>query len=178
MSETFSCRLNLDRVHDGTRIDLVATDAERADIARRLGLVSLERLAAHCVLDHLGPGNPGTTIRARGRIKASLAQACVATDEPLAAFVDEPFELQFQPEPTRVPDDEIELSGEELDTIFHDGLAIELGEAIADTLAVSIDPYPRGPNAEVALQAAGVLSEEQAGPFAALAALKGKLGEE
>ena len=54
MSETFSCRLNLDRVHDVTRIDLIATDAERADIARRLGLVSLDRLAAHCVLDHLG----------------------------------------------------------------------------------------------------------------------------
>ena len=83
-----------------------------------------------------------------------------------------------QPEPVRTPDDEIELSGDQLDVIFHDGSAIELGEAIADTLAVSLDPYPRGPNAEVALQEAGVISEEQAGPFAALAALKGKMGEE
>ncbi len=178
MSETFACRLNLDRVHDGERIDLVATDAERDAIARRLGLVALDRLAAHCVLDRQGAANEGQSIRARGRIKAALAQACVATGEPLPAYVDEAFELHFQPEPVRVPDDEIELSGDELDTIFHDGLAIELGEAIADTLAVSIDPYPRGPNAEVALQAAGVLSEEQAGPFAALAALKGKLGDE
>lgn len=175
MSETFSCRLNLDKVHDGTRIDLIATDAERDAIARRLGLVALDRLAAHCALDHQGSGS---TIRARGRIKASLTQSCVASGEPLPAFVDEAFELNFQPEPTRVPDDEIELSGDELDVIFHDGQAIELGEAIADTLAVSLDPYPRGPNAEVALQEAGVISEEQAGPFAALAALKGKLGEE
>ena len=114
----------------------------------------------------------------RGRIKASLAQSCAATGEPLPAFIDEAFELQFQPEPVRTPDDEIELSGDELDVIFHDGQAIELGEAIADTLAVSLDPYPRGPNAEVALQEAGVISEEQAGPFAALAALKGKMGEE
>ena len=178
MSENFSCRLNLDRVHDGERIDLVATDTERESIARRLGLVSLDRLAAHCALDRQGAGNDGASIRARGRIKASLAQACVATGEPLPAYIDEAFELHFQPEPVRTPDDEIELSGDELDVIFHDGSAIELGEAIADTLAVSLDPYPRGPNAEVALQEAGVISEEQAGPFAALAALKGKMGAE
>ncbi len=36
---------------------------------------------------------------------------------------------------------------------------------------------PRGPNADAALQAAGIISEEQAGPFAALAKLKGKEGE-
>lgn len=178
MSETFSCRLNLDKVHDGTRIDLVATDAERAAIARRLDLVAIDRLAAHCVLDRAGCGEEANSIRAHGRIKAALTQSCVASGEPLPAFIDEAFELHFQPEPDRVPDDEIELSGDELDVIFHDGLAIELGEAIADTLAVSLDPYPRGPNAEVALQEAGVISEEQAGPFAALAALKGKMGEE
>lgn len=173
MSETFACRLNLDKVHDGERIDLNATDAERQALAKRLGLVAIERLAAHCALDHAGSG-----VRARGRIKAALTQACVASGDPLPAFVDEAFELHFRPEPAGTPDDEIELSGDELDVIFHDGSAIDLGEAIADTLALSLDPYPRGPNAEVALQEAGVISEEQAGPFAALAALKGRLGEE
>jgi len=177
MSETFSCRLNLDKVHDGERIDLNATDEEREALARRLGLIGIERLAAHCCLDQVSGAQAGA-IRARGRIKAALTQMCVASGEPLPAYVDEAFELHFQPEPVRTPDDEIELSGDELDVIFHDGSAIELGEAIADTLAVSLDPYPRGPNAEVALQQAGVLSEEQAGPFAALAALKGKMGEE
>ena len=177
MSETFCCRLNLDKVHNGERIDLVATDGEREAIAKRIGLVAIERLAAHCSLDQVSGAQAGS-IRARGRIKAALTQACVATGEPLPTYVDEAFELHFQPEPVRTPDDEIELSGDELDVIFHDGQAIELGEAIADTLAVSLDPYPRGPNAEVALQQAGVISEEQAGPFAALAALKGKLGGE
>ena len=177
MSENFSCRLNLDKVHDGERIDLTATDAERDALAKRLGLLAIERLSAHCALDQVS-GAPAGSIRARGRIKAALTQACVASGEPLPAYVDEAFELHFQPEPVRTPDDEIELSGDELDVIFHDGSAIDLGEAIADTLAVSLDPYPRGPNAEVALQEAGVISEEHAGPFAALAALKGKLWEE
>jgi hypothetical protein len=43
---------------------------------------------------------------------------------------------------------------------------------------LSLDPYPRSPDADAALQQAGVISEDQAGPFAALAARKGKLGEE
>ena len=116
----------------------------------------------------------GKEVRASGRIKAALEQRCVATGEPVPARVDEPFEILFLPEPQGRPDDEVELGAEELDVVFHDGSAIELGAAVADTLALVIDPYPRGPNADAALKAAGVLSEEQVGPFAALAKLKGK----
>ena len=173
MSEDFSCCLPLDRIRDGERIDLVASEADRAAIARRLDLVAVDRLGAHLALDHHGGG-----VRARGRIKASIVQACIATGDPLPAFIDEPFELNFQPEPNHAPDEEVELSGDELDVIFHDGSQIELGAAVADTLALSIDPYPRGPDADSALRQAGVISEEQAGPFAALAALKGKMAED
>jgi uncharacterized metal-binding protein YceD (DUF177 family) len=60
--------------------------------------------------------------------------------------------------------------------MFHDGAAIDLGSAIADSLALAVDPYPRSPSADAALKDAGVLSEDEAGPFAALAALKSKLG--
>ena len=89
-------------------------------------------------------------------------------------FVSE--DLRFVPEPrTAGGDEEFELSADELDTLFHDGQAIDLGAAIADSLALGLDPYPRSPNAEEALREAGVISEEEAGPFAALAALKCKL---
>jgi hypothetical protein len=60
--------------------------------------------------------------------------------------------------------------------MFYEGGAIDLGEAAAQTLALSIDPYPRSPAAEAALREAGVKSEEdaraEASPFAALKALK------
>jgi len=173
LSEDFNCRVPIDRVRDGERIDLVASDADCSRIARQIDLISIGRLEAHAVMEHRG-----AVIVARGRIKAAIEQACVASGEPVPAFIDEAFEIRFQPEPTRVPDEEVELSGDDLDTVFHDGQGIELGAAIADTLAVSVEPYPRSANAAEALQQAGVLSEEQAGPFAALAALKGKLGEE
>ena len=77
------------------------------------------------------------------------------------------------PEPTSGrPDEEIELGTNDLDVVFHDGAAIDLGGALADTLALSLDPYPRSAGADAALKEAGVLSEEQASPFAVLAGLK------
>ena len=97
--------------------------------------------------------------------------------EPVPEHVDEPFDLLFAPAPGGSgPDEEIELDSEDLDTIFHDGSAIDLGREIADTLVLAIDPYPRSAGAEAALKEAGVMTEEEASPFAALAALKNKLG--
>ena len=93
--------------------------------------------------------------------------------DPVAAHVDEPFTLSFQREPNSyAPDEEMELASDELDTIFHDGAEIDLGTAIADTLALSIDPFPRSAGADAALKEAGVMTKEQAGPFAALAKLR------
>ena len=63
----------------------------------------------------------------------------------------------------------------ELDVVFYDGAAIDLGEAVAETLVLSLDPYPRAPGAGETLKAAGVKSEEEAGPFGALVGLRDKL---
>lgn len=167
----FEQRIPLDRIRDGDRIDLAADTQECAAIADRLDLLSLDRLEAHAVLSR-----NGQEIRARGRLKASLEQACVATGEPVPERIDEPFDLLFAPAPGGAdPDDEVELDSGDLDTIFHDGAAIDLGREIADTLALAIDPYPRSPGADAALKEAGVMSEEEAGPFAALAALKSRM---
>jgi uncharacterized metal-binding protein YceD (DUF177 family) len=173
VSKDFAHRLPLDRIRDGERIDLVAGEAECSAIAKRLGLASLDRLEAHAVIEC-----KGKKIRARGRVKAALAQYCAATNEPVPERIDESFELHFLPEPSGLPDDEIELGASDLDVVFHDGAGIELGAAIADTLALALDPFPRGPNADEALKASGVLSEEQAGPFAVLAKLKGARPDE
>lgn len=168
----FAHRLALDQIRDGDRLDIVADDDERRAVAERLGLLGLERLEAHAVLSR-----DGQKVRATGRLKAALAQSCVATGEPVPGHIDEPFDLSFMPEPTsRGGVDEIELGGDDLDTVFHDGSAIDLGGAIADTLALALDPYPRSAGADAALKEVGVMSEEEASPFAALAALKSKLG--
>jgi uncharacterized metal-binding protein YceD (DUF177 family) len=168
MSDRFAHHLKLDEVRDGQRLDLVADDAERRAIAERLGLESLARLEAHVVLSRTGE-----VIRVKGRLAASLDQSCVVTADPVAASVDEPFEIMFMPPPeTAGPDEEIELAPSECDVVFHDGAAIDLGSAVADTLALSLDPYPRSAGAEAALRESGVMTEEQANPFAVLAKLR------
>jgi uncharacterized metal-binding protein YceD (DUF177 family) len=168
MNDRFAHQLRLDQVHDGERLDLVADEAERKAIAKRLGLVSIGRLEAHVCL-----ARTGDVVRAEGRLVAALEQSCVITSDSVAAHVDEPFALQFTPEtPAGAPDAEIELGESDCDTVFYDGAVIDLGSAIADTLALALDPYPRSAGAEAALKEAGVMNEEQASPFAVLAKLR------
>ena len=168
MTDRFAHRLREDQVRDGERIELTADEAERRSIATRLGLDGLDCFQAHATLIR-----KGRLIEADGRILASLKQNCVVTGEPVPAHVDEPFSLVFMPapEPGR-SDEEIELAPADCDVVFYDGGTIDLGAAIADTLALNLDPYPRSAGAEAALKEAGILSEAEAGPFAALARLK------
>ena len=168
MSDGFAHRLPLNQIRDGERIELSADEGERTRVAERLGLRSLERLEAHATLER-----KGEIVRARGRLKAGLGQSCVVTGDPVEAHADEPFDIYFLPEPpSDQAEEEVELIESDCDVVFHDGSAIDLGSAIADTLALSLDPYPRSAGAEAALKEAGVLSEIEAGPFAALAKLK------
>ncbi len=172
MIDRFAHRLRLDQIRDGEHLDLVADEVERRSIAQRLGLPVIRRLGAHATLLRTDDA-----IRAEGRLAAAVDQRCVVTGEPVPAHIDEPFAIRFVAEPASA-DLEIELCQDDCDTIFHDGAAIDLGAAIADLLALSLDPYPRTAHAAAALQQAGVLSEEQAGPFAILAQLKrGERGE-
>ena len=168
MSDRFAHHLRLDQIRDGERVDLTADDGELKAVAKRLGLALIDRLEAHVTLS-----KTGDVVRAEGRLVAALEQSCVVTGDPIAAHVDEPFALLFTPEPPAgSPDEELELGEADCDVVFYDEAAIDLGGAIADTLALSLDPYPRSAGAHAALKEAGVLSEEQASPFAVLAKLR------
>ncbi len=73
-------------------------------------------------------------------------------------------------------DEEMELGAADLDTIFHDGLGDRPGRAIADTLALALDPYPRSADADAALKEAGVIRRGRSRARSRrLAALKAQL---
>jgi uncharacterized metal-binding protein YceD (DUF177 family) len=153
------------------QIEIGANEKERAALARRFAIVQIERLSAEAALtrrsDH---------VAAAGRLTAKVTQSCVATGEPVEETVEEEFRIEFRPQPAATSEgDEIELNAGELDVVFYDGTAVDIGEAVAETLSLSLDPYPRAPNAEDALRKAGVKSEGEAGAFGALAALRDKL---
>jgi len=152
-------------------VEIAADAQERAALAKRFDMIGIERLTGRFTIRRDAAG-----IVAEGRVAAAVTQACSITGDPLPATVDEPVALRFVPEDD-AGQDEVELGDNDIDVIPYDGGAIDLGEVAAETMALALDPFPRGPNAEAALKEAGVLSEEQAGPFGALAALKDKLGK-
>lgn len=164
----FSHRIVLAEIGTARTVALTADASERAALAKRLNVLSIDALMANAEIGARAAG-----IEAQGAIEARVTQACVASGEPVEQVVTEPFEILFVA-PGSITGDEIELSAEECDQIEHDGLAIDLAEAVAQTLALALDPFPRAPEAEVALAKAGVVAEgeEAVGPFAALKALK------
>lgn len=174
----FSRLYRLDSLSDEPRpVEIEAGPGELEALARRFGLVALDSLAAEAELRRFGEG-----VAAVGRLRARLTQSCVASAEPVEAEVAEDFRVDFRPLPADGrPEEEIELGEGELDVVFYEGGAIDLGEAVAQSLLLGLDPYPRSPAAEAALREAGVKSEEEArieaSPFAALKGLKSKLEE-
>lgn len=171
MTPEFSRPVRIDTLGEGPRtVAIEADEAEREGLTRRFGLLSLDALSAEATLHRAGE-----VIHAEGRIRAAVVQPCVASGAPVPATIDDSFKLRFIPEAE--PGEEIELDAEDVDTTDYSGGAIDLGEAVAETLALSLDPFPRAPDADAVLKAAGVLSEDEAvtGPFAALKALKDKL---
>jgi len=170
----FSRPLRLDAIGSEAVSRRIEAEAEeRAALARRFGLLALDSLAAELAVSRDAAG-----ILVDGRIAARLVQACVATGEPVPAAIDAPFRLRFVEDTPA--GEEIELGEDDLDTLLIEGGAVDLGEAAAETLALEIDPYPRCPNAAEALRAAGVVSEDEVetGPFAALKALKDRMGKD
>lgn len=149
---------------------IVADDAERAALARRFALLALDRLEADVTLHPDGAG-----YLAEGRLRGAAQQACVASGEPVPAVVEENFRIRFIAEASYDADAEVELDASDCDTLFHDGRTIDLGEAVAESFVLALDPFPRSPSADAALRAAGVKGENEAGPFGALAALRDKM---
>lgn len=174
MTETeneFSHIIKLDTIGEGAmRHHLVASQSQCTALAKRFDLIALNRVQADIALSR-----SGTNYRATGTFQADGIQACVATGDPVPAQLNEPLDVIFSKEPERETDVEIELGAEDCDMMFHDGKGIDLGEAVAQSLALSLDPYPRSSDAEQKLRMAGVKREDEAGPFGILASLKDKL---
>ncbi len=170
----FSRPVRLDTLGEAPRaMEVAAGPEERAALAKRFGLVALDRLDAALTLSRTGD-----EVAVHGTLQASVVQACVASGAPVPADLAAPFDILFRPmAEAKAAEEEIELSESEMDVVFYDRAEIDVGEAVAETLALALDPYPRTPEAESILRDAGVKpeGEEETGPFAALAALKGKL---
>ncbi len=173
----FSRPLALDSLGDlEVEKSISATPEERRRLAERLGLISLERLDA--VLWLRRPTGSGL-VRVQGRYEAELTQACVVTLAPLRSCLVRDFAVVYGLAPDH--DDlitAVEVDVEQEDppeSLGPDGL--DLGEAVVQQLAVSLDSYPRAEGADqsqLGWRAGEQGAAPESSPFAALKTLKGR----
>lgn len=143
----FSRVVLVERLNHGEIIEtIVAGDEEREAVARRFGLLALERLEAVLTLRRLGRG---PVARLEGRLLAEVVQTCVVSLEPVANRIEETFIVLFAPEGQgqlgggTLAEAVLETDDEWPEPI-QDG-RIDIGEAVAQQLALALDPYPRKP---------------------------------
>ena len=167
----FSYVVKLIDIGAGASTVKLAADAEAmAGLMARFDLASLDMLQAEVLLSRNAKG-----VLAQGRFQATLAQNCVASGDPVPVALDEPVNIRFVTEPVVGNNSEIELDADDCDSMFYDGQSVDLGEAIAQSLGLALDPYPRSTGAQERLKAAGVKSEDEVEPLGALAGLKDML---
>ena len=158
---------------EGDTIAIEAGPAEREAVRARLGLAGLDRLSAELQLRPLGGG----LVSARGSLQADVRQVCVVTLEPFSATLTAPVQLVFRrAEPGREMA-ELDLDVEAEDEVVYVGPEIDLGEAVVETLALALDPWPRRPGATFAWSDESEKPEQRQNPFAALKQTRPRGGE-
>lgn len=152
---------------------LRGTEAELADVAERFDLIAVEALSGTLSVSDKGAGQG---ILVTGALAAKFTQKCIATLEPVHEELETEFELLLvDPEMAdRMDDEGVYLDADAPDYDALEGDDIPLGEILAQTLSISMNPYPRADGAELnaGSSAAVTVNEpelERPNPFAVLA---------
>ena len=157
-------------------VTVVADEGERKALARRFGLIAIESLSGAVTVERTeARDGSGPVIRVTLGFAAKVTQRCVVSLEPVEAAVSEQglvveFALDLEAGPR--PGEEVVLSLEDVEPPEPlPGDAIDVGELLAQEVALALDPYPRRPGAQTAAPVEG--DTPRPNPFAALERLKG-----
>lgn len=165
----FSRLVPLARIgRDKRRERIEASALEREALARRLDLVALDRLSAVATLWREANGE----ILLEAAWEAEFVQNCVITLEPVAGAASDAFVLRYG-----LQDDSdrlllLGLAEVEFEPLAGD--AIDVGEAVAQELSLSLPAFPRHPEAAAD---ASIEEAREESPLAALSALR-RTGED
>jgi uncharacterized metal-binding protein YceD (DUF177 family) len=164
-------KLRLKDIQENVELRIDVTPEEVAEMVDLLDLVSLEGF------DFTYRLRQGADARVflTGHLEARATQTCVVTLDPVEADIDIPVTAEFWPAP-RIAELERELADPEktvpLDWPYaiEDG-TIDLGPVVYESLATSLDPYPKKAGASFQWSQ-GPGEKGESGPFAALKRLK------
>lgn len=134
-----------------------ATEEECAALAQRFDLRGLSGLKASLTIRRVAGGE---VIRVAGTLEAEVVQACVVSLRDVPGEVKGEFETFFTEEVV----DELDEDAPEMVSNGH----IDLGEVVAQYLALELDPYPRAPGVSLAAQLAETGLAAPKNPFSVL----------
>ena len=154
----------------GLEFTIEADEAERAAIAERLGVESVDLLKADIVAKRWRR----TGARMIADVEARITRRCVVSLEEFEVPVSERFEVLYAD-----PADDIAMVPSEGELVLDpisaeppeilEGGAFDAGEGVVQHLVLGLDPYPRKPGVEFA----EIVQEPQKpSPFAVLSGLK------
>jgi hypothetical protein len=154
----------------GLEFTLEANESERAAIADRLGVVSVDALKADVTVKRWRR----TGARMIAEVTGAMTRRCVVSLDDFVSPIEERFEVRYAD-----PSDDIAMAetegelvldpdSEEPPEILEHG-AFDAGEAVLQQLVLTLDPYPRKPGTEFADVRE---NPEKPSPFAVLEGLK------
>ena len=145
------------------RQQVEATPSECEKLARRFDLLALDRLNAMVELRR----EADEAIVLEAAFEAAFVQSCVVTLEPVAGAISDRFTLVYGP--AEAEQQEIESQRDDVAFEPLNGDAIDIGEAVAQELSLSLPVFPRCPDAKIDVESS---AESTEGPFASLGHLK------
>ena len=162
----FSRLLGLEKIKtQGMDVDISATPQECQALARRFGLVAINKLEAKLDLRrHDHAGGPEYTVE--GDFSAAVVQPCAITLEPIETCVASRLAVRYMSpqalgefEEQQGQDLSLGLEEEDIE-VLPEG-ALDLGELVAQYLAISLESYPRKPGID--LGAFGIEPDDEKG---------------
>jgi len=149
-----------------------------AAIAQALGLLALRKVRFEGQLEPQGKRD----WRLTARLGATVVQTCVVTLAPVTTRIEDHVE-RFWRADMEQSDTDAELEIPQNTDEEPLGAEIDLGQVMVEALALALPAYPRAEGAKLD-QAAfttpgqAPMTDEEARPFAGLAALRGKLSQD
>ena len=148
------------------RQQIEATTSEREKLSRRFDLLALDRLTATVELHRQGDD----VIVLEAAFEAEFVQSCVVTLEPVEGAVSDRFMLVYGPAEA----EQREIGSQQAEAAFEplNRDVIDIGEAVAQELSLSLPVFPRHPGAKIEAE---TLVESTRSPFISLGRLKQRM---
>ncbi|MGH1369195.1 MAG: YceD family protein [Maritimibacter sp.] len=157
-------------------IEITLPPEVESRLAQTLELQALRKTRLTGVLAPLGKRD----WQFEGHLGATVVQPCVVTLEPVTTRIEDPVMRSWKADfdPYKDNEDEIDVTEQAGDEAL--GSVIDMGAVLMEALALALPQYPRRDGAALDTQVftepgQAPMTDEDARPFAGLAALKSKL---